>query len=197
MEINIIETIRKSLDNRKPGIIDNPMSRYLQASVLIPLFREDGQYKVLFTKRTDRVEHHKGQISFPGGAFDDEDASFLQTALREAEEEVGLLKGDVEILGQIDDELAIVSGFIVHPFAGKIPFPYDFRINQQEVDSLIFVPLYVFMDEESGYKKDFVNVDGYPYHGTSYIYQDHVIWGVTARIMERFIDIIKGKIMLA
>jgi 8-oxo-dGTP pyrophosphatase MutT (NUDIX family) len=192
---NIIETIRASLKNRKPVGAGYSGSGYLQASVLIPIFMEEGQYKVLFTKRTDKVEHHKGQISFPGGAFDDADASWEETALREAEEEVGISREEVEILGRTDDELAVVSGFIVHPFVGKIPFPYDFRINLHEVDSLIYIPLSVFMDEPSVYKKNFVKVDGYPYHGTNYQYQGHIVWGVTARIMENFVRII-GKINL-
>lgn len=196
-EIYIIEKIKHSLQNRRPDIIDNSESRYAQASVLIPLLIRDGLYSVLFTRRTNKVEHHKGQISFPGGAVDKEDASFEETAFREAEEEIGVLKKDVELLGRIDDELAVVSNFIIHPFVGEIPWPYDFRINPHEVDSLIFIPLYVFMDETKGHVKDFVVVDGFPYNGTNYQYEGNIIWGATARIMENFIRIIKDKIVLA
>ncbi len=193
----LIEKIRELLVNRKPEIIDNSESRYVHSSVLIPLFRKDGQYNVVFTKRTSRVEHHKGQISFPGGAVDREDGSLEETAYREAYEEIGLLKKDVEMLGRIDDELAVVSSFIIHPFVGIVPWPYDFKISAQEVESLIFIPLYVFMDKTAGYKKDFVVADGFPYHGTNYHYDGHIIWGATARIMENFISIIEEKIMLA
>jgi 8-oxo-dGTP pyrophosphatase MutT (NUDIX family) len=196
-ERNIIERIRDSLKDYKPRIIDDAGSGYAQASVLIPLFNRDGHYNVIFTKRTSMVEHHKGQISFPGGAVDREDGSLEDTAYREAYEEIGLLKKDVEMLGRIDDELAVVSSFIIHPFVGKVPWPYNFEINADEVDSLIFIPLYVFMDETAGHKKDFVLVDGYPYHGTNYQYNGSIVWGATARIMEKFISIIEGKIMLA
>ena len=196
-ETNIIERIRVSLRDYKPRIIDDAGSGHAQASVLIPLFSRDGHYNVIFTKRTSMVEHHKGQISFPGGAVDKEDGSLEETAYREAYEEIGLLKEDVEMLGRIDDELAVVSSFIIHPFVGKVPWPYDFEINANEVDSLIFIPLYVFMDETTGHKKDFVLVDGYPYHGTNYQYNGSIVWGATARIMENFISIIEGKIMLA
>jgi 8-oxo-dGTP pyrophosphatase MutT (NUDIX family) len=196
-EINLMEITRDILGSRMPKVIDNTPSRHVHSSVLIPIFYKDDLYRILFTKRTDRVEHHKGQISFPGGAVEKKDSSLEDTALREAQEEIGLLKKDVEMLGRIDDELAVVSNFIIHPFVGRIPFPYDFQINPHEVDSLIYIPLYVFMDETAGHKKDFVVVDGFPYHGTSYEYNGDIIWGATARIMENFVEIIDKKIMLA
>lgn len=190
-ESNIVERIKTSLKDYKPRIINDAPSAYAQASVLIPLFSKDGQYNVIFTKRTSMVEHHKGQISFPGGAVDKEDRSLEETACREAYEEIGLLRKDVDMLGRIDDELAVVSSFIIHPFVGIVPWPYDFEINTCEVDSLIFIPLYVFMDETAGHKKDFVMVDGYPYHGTNYQYNGTIVWGATARIMENLIRIIE------
>ena len=195
-DMTIIEIIRDSLDNKRLKTIDNSVSRHIHASVLIPLFSEDGQYRVLFTKRTDRVEHHKGQISFPGGAVDKEDGSLEETALREAYEEIGLLKKDVELLGRIDDMLTLVSDFIIHPFVGRIPYPYPFKINPHEVDSIIIIPLYVFMDKRSGHIKDSIEVNGFTYNGTSYEYQGHVIWGATARIMENFVRIIGENLCL-
>jgi 8-oxo-dGTP pyrophosphatase MutT (NUDIX family) len=194
--MTIIEIIRDSLKNRVPKTIDNPDSRYTHSSVLIPLFSAEGQQMVLFTKRTNRVEHHKGQISFPGGAVDKDDGSPEETALREAYEEIGLLKSDVELLGRTDDMLTMVSDFIVHPFVGIIPYPYTFKINHREVDRIVVIPLYVFMDKTSGHIKDSVDVDGFTYRGTSYEYQGHVIWGATARIMENFIQIIEANLCL-
>jgi 8-oxo-dGTP pyrophosphatase MutT (NUDIX family) len=196
-DMDLIKIIKESLSNRKPGLIDNHKSRYVHSSVLIPILKEDDRYSVLFTRRTDKVEHHKGQISFPGGAVDKEDVSFEETAFREAHEEIGLLKKDVEMLGRIDDELAVVSSFIIHPFVGGIPYPYDFQLNAHEVAKLIFIPFHVFLDKNCRYKKDFVNVEGYPYHGTNYQYEGNVVWGATARIMENFIGIIENKIKLA
>jgi len=196
-DTDILQRIKDSLKNREPDTIDNSEARYAHASVLIPLFSKDGRLNVIFTKRTNRVEHHKGQISFPGGAVDMEDGSYQETALREAEEEIGLLKKDVEILGRIDDELAAVSNFIIHPFVGEIPWPYDFQINTLEVESLIYIPLHVFTDKTAGHIKDFVVVDGFPYHGTNYQFGGNIIWGATARIMENFIKITERKIILA
>jgi len=171
-------------------------STYLHASVLIPLFQEDGGYKVLLTKRTNRVEHHKGQISFPGGRVDEGDASLKQTALREAHEEVGLISDHVKILGQLDDALTVVSNFIVHPFVGLIPNPYPFRINPYEVEKLIQVPLNIFFPEDSIHKDDSIDFEDLTYSGPFYKYQDNIIWGATARIMENFIEIVGGKISL-
>jgi len=194
--MTIFEVIRDSLNNRKLKTIDNSESRYIHASVLIPLFNKDGQYRVLLTKRTNRVEHHKGQISFPGGSVDKEDGSLEETALREAFEEIGLLKKDVDLLGRIDDMLTLVSDFIVHPFVGRIPYPYPFQINPHEVDSIIVIPLYVFMDKTSGHIKDSIEADGFTYHGTSYEYQGHAIWGATARIIENLIHIVGENLCL-
>jgi 8-oxo-dGTP pyrophosphatase MutT (NUDIX family) len=196
-DMDLIKIIKESLNNRKPGVIDNSRYSYLHASVLIPILEEEGQYSVLFTRRTNKVEHHKGQISFPGGAVDEEDSSYEETAYREAYEEIGLLRNDVEMLGRTDDELAVVSSFIMHPFVGRISYPYDFKINVHEVDSLIIMPFHVFLDETNTYKKDFVNVDGYPYHGTNYQFDGNIVWGATARVMENFMGIIEDKIKLA
>jgi 8-oxo-dGTP pyrophosphatase MutT (NUDIX family) len=196
-DMDLIKIIRNSLNNRKLSTIDNSKSHFVHSSVLIPILKEDSRYSVLFTRRTNKMEHHKGQISFPGGAVDKEDGSFEETAFREAHEEIGLLKKDVEMLGRIDDELAVVSSFIIHPFVGGIPYPYDFQINVHEVDSIIIIPFYIFLDKTSLYKKDFVNVEGYPYHGTNYQFEGSIIWGATARIMENLIGIIEDKIKLA
>lgn len=196
-EMNLIDIIRDSLKEREPRVIENTESRHSHSSVLIPLFGENEQYHVLFTMRTNRVEHHKGQISFPGGAVDTEDGSFKETALREAHEEIGLLTKDVELLGQIDDEIAAVSNFVIHPFVGRIPYPYKFQINRLEVERLIFIPLKIFTDKDSGYKKEVSEEDGFPYRGIAYEYQGDVIWGATARIIENFVGIIEEKIVLA
>jgi len=190
-EMNLIETIRDSLSKWNPILIDNPEDLYTHASVLIPLFKEDGQYKVLFTRRTNKVERHKGQISFPGGAVDEEDSSVEETALREAFEEIGLLQKDVNLLGRVDD-LITVTDFIVHPFVGEIPFPYSFAINAHEVDSIITIPMSIFL-EKGATTGVSIEVDGFTYDGPYFRYQGQTVWGATARIMENFVEIIGKK----
>lgn len=158
-----------------------------RAAVLIPLFTERGEPRVLFTRRTEMVEHHKGQISFPGGATDPQDPDAPGTALRETEEELGIPRDRVQVLGVLDDLLATVSGFIITPVVGIIPHPFPLRVNDAEIAEVFAVPLGVFRDpsrlrveqRERGGER----IDVYFYtHGP------HEIWGVTARIMKSFID---------
>ena len=188
--------IKEILRARTPKRIRDEQRTYKHAGVLVPIFEQGGDYIILFTKRTDKVEHHKGQISFPGGSVDKEDNSVKETALREAREEIGLLEKDVEILGRIDDTLTIVSDFIVHPFVGLIPNPYKFTINTDEVERLIKVPLMVFHPENSGNKGTDFEFEGKAYRTPTYEYNGDIIWGATARIMDIFINIIGHKLPL-
>ena len=189
--------VKDVLSARAPEIIEDRNFSYIHAAVLIPLFRDDGEYKVLFTKRTDSVEHHKGQISFPGGAVDEEDGSFEETALREVYEEIGLFKEEIRILGQVDDTTTVVSNFIIHPFVGVIPYPYDFRLNSGEVKRLIEVPLKVFFTYSSSvYKRNSIEYEGVTYQTPAYIYNGDLIWGATARIMGNLVNIFEEKLGL-
>lgn len=189
------QIISKSLSSREPKLIHGNQRSYKHAGVLIPLFEDENVCKVLLTKRTNRVEHHKGQISFPGGSRDKEDISIIETVLREAHEEIGLLKGDVDILGRLDDTLTLVSNFLVHPFVGFINYPYDFLINEIEVKKLLKVPLSSFNYDRKT-KSCGVEFEGDTYHTTAYEYCGELIWGATARIMENFMNIIGYKLIL-
>ena len=147
------------------------------AAVLLLVFERDGRPYVVVTKRTDEVEHHKGQISFPGGARQPEDATLVATALRETSEEIGVREWDVEIVGELDD-FATISQFLVSPFVGVIPHPYRFRPQETEVAEVIEVPLDGLSEdgEEDGEKPPPI-----------YRYGGHVIWGATARILQQFL----------
>ncbi len=187
---DLCEIIREVLSSRPLKRIPDEKSSYIHAAVLFPLFNENGEYKVLFTQRTDTVENHKGQISFPGGAVEEEDGSLKETALREAREEIGLLSEDVEILGQLDDTTTVTSNFVVHPFVGVIPYPYDFKINSIEVERIIKVPFRVFLSDDPKYKRDSAEFEGVTYQTPAYVYGGDVIWGATARIIEGFMAIL-------
>ena len=191
------EKIKEHLSEVQPKKIPDDNILYRHAGVLIPLFMEDGIWKVLFTKRTDNVTHHKGQISFPGGSVDEKDNSIEGAVLREADEEIGLKKKDVEILGRIDDVTALVSNFILHPYVGFIPCPYNFIINRGEVERLIKVPLKVFNNAgnpES--KKRYIKYDRQVYYGFVYEYESDLIWGATARIMANFMKVVGNNLLL-
>ena len=194
--MDIIKDIKKVLQNRTLQTVEDLQSQYRHGAVLIPLFQYDGEYRILFTKRTNKVEEHKGQISFPGGSVDDEDWSYQETALREAYEEVGIFKEDVTILGQTDDTLTLASNFIIHPFVGCIPYPYDFQLNTFEVKRLIEVPVEVFISEDSTNPNGRVEYNGDIWNGLTYEYQGDVIWGATAKIMGNLMEIIGQKLVL-
>jgi len=162
-----------------------------RAAVLIPLYQKEGEYYMLLTKRTEEVEVHKGQLSFPGGAWDEHDADLLATALRESFEEVGLRAQDVEILGELDDAPTVTSNFAVTPFVAVIPYPYEFRVSQREVEELVEVPLSALLDR-SNFSRELLQRKGQTILSYNYRYRNHVIWGATARILKGFLDLIFG-----
>lgn len=189
-EVCLTDHIRKILEKRKPQLIPDKESRYRHAGVLIPLFKDNGVCRVLFTRRTDTVAHHKGQISFPGGRVDEEDRTVKDTALRETYEEIGVDREQVEILGRIDDTLTLVSNFVVHPFVGLIPYPDDLSLNKAEVASIIKVPLNRFFPENIKERTHLVEYDGISLNTLGFKYREDLIWGATAKIMDNFIKII-------
>ncbi len=160
------------------------------AAVLVPLFSVDGRRHVLLTKRSQAVEHHKGEISFPGGKLDPDDADLLSCALREADEEVGIVPGDVRVIGELDEFYTVASRYVVAPFVGVIPYPYEFRPSGREIAELLEVPLEVFFDP--AYKSEDVWMfQGQSVPMVSYNWQGHVIWGATARILKHFAELVE------
>ena len=152
------------------------------SAVLIPLFYNQGQYHILFTERSDEVVFHKGQVCFPGGTREPSDSSLLQTALRESEEEIGLEAKDIEILGELDDSITLVTNYVISPFVAFILHPHSLKTNGREVKGAFSVPLSFLMDE-ANFKQD----------SYAYEYEGHIIWGATARILKQFIDLLKSE----
>ena len=174
------QQLAKILRHRKKQKISD---KNLKASaVLLLLFGDQGQYHVLFTERSDEVVFHKGQVSFPGGTREPSDSSLHETALREAEEEIGLEAKDIEILGELDDMLTFVTNYVISPFVAFIPYPHSLKTNGKEVKGVFSVPLSFLMDE-ANFKQD----------SYSYEYEGHIIWGATARILRQFIGLLKSE----
>ncbi|HXF82926.1 MAG TPA: CoA pyrophosphatase [bacterium] len=188
---DLLELIRRRLAARTRRVLDDASQR--RAAVLVPLLRERGELAVLFTRRTETVEHHKGQIALPGGARDPEDAGLLETALRETEEELGLRRDLVTILGALDDVATVVSGFIITPFVGVIPTPVPLRVNPQEIAEVLTVPLAVFRDPSRVRVETRTGPSGEQVEVVFYDHGPHVIWGATARIMQDFIEAAFGE----
>jgi len=161
------------------------------AAVLILVVERDGDLTVVFTKRTDRVAHHKGQFSFPGGTIEPEDPSEEAAALREAQEEVGLDPGDVEVLGLLDDQGGRAAPFVITPVVGLATRPVAFKLDRDEVERVLEVPL-SFLIDPSHCRTEIWERDGeyYPIH--FFEYEQDVIWGVTGRILRRFLDLVAG-----
>ncbi len=183
------ETIRKILSSRE--YVPSPNNGILTpAAVLLPLFRkEDGDWYILFTKRTDTVATHRGQISFPGGVREPHDRTLEETALRETMEEIGIPAHDIEVLGRLDDQDTRSYQFVIAPFVGVIPYPHPLTINQHEIDFIIEVPLRHFLGTDALCNSLYVHEDAaYTTYYSSY--EGHLIWGATATILKRFLDLI-------
>jgi 8-oxo-dGTP pyrophosphatase MutT (NUDIX family) len=183
-----IQSIQYKLHEHKPRTFDAP--NLIQAAVLIPFFTKDDDAHILFTVRTEDVEHHKGQISFPGGAREDQDHSLADTAVRECHEEIGIPANSISILGRLDD-FPTITDFLVTPFVATLPYPYPYKINTMEVAEILEVPLELFLSDKYFQVKNWKHEDKtYPVY--FYQFNDHVIWGATAFMMNRFIDLIFG-----
>ncbi len=184
---SVQEEIRHKLAQRRKLQISDP--GWIPASVLIALFEKEGRTYVVFTRRTQIVEHHKGQICFPGGGCEAGETK-LNTALRESFEEIGLRPEDVEVLGELDDTRTVTSNFIVSPFVAHIPYPYEFHPSSFEIDAMILLPLDELRNPVNwrtevcelgdGTKGEvyFVEVDG------------AAVWGATAKILKQLVEIL-------
>lgn len=157
------------------------------AAVLLPLIDWDGEWHLLFTRRTDVVEHHKGQVSFPGGATDPEDVSAEHTALREAEEEIGLGPADVRVLGQMGEYLT-VTNFRVTPVVGVIPWPYCFKIHTLEVGRVFTIPLTWLNDPTN--RLEFTRQETRRGVVVYLPYDGELLWGATARMTVNFLSLL-------
>jgi 8-oxo-dGTP pyrophosphatase MutT (NUDIX family) len=179
--------LREILSQRRRQTLTN--TGLSQAAVLIPICQKEGEYYILFTKRTQKVEYHKGQLSFPGGARERGDKNLMVTALRESFEEIGLRPEDAEVWGGLDEVRTITSRFAIAPFVAAIPYPYSFRINSEEVEELIGVPISALLKQEVS-PEQLIGDGGELLTSYFYHYKDHIIWGATARILKQLLDLI-------
>jgi 8-oxo-dGTP pyrophosphatase MutT (NUDIX family) len=154
------------------------------AAVLIPLVWHEDEWHLLFTRRTDKVESHKGQVSFPGGACDEGETTAEQTALREADEEIGLNPNDVKVLGRLANMIT-VSHFSVTPVVGVIKWPTVFRVGEHEVARVFTIPLEWLANSSNRWQ---FQIEGrnrslIAYHP----YDGELLWGATARMTVDFL----------
>lgn len=176
--------IQVILSRRKKVPIHDPEA--IRAAVLIPLFKKNGQTHILLTRRTEKVAYHKKQISFPGGRQDPGE-DLLTTALREAQEEMGIEPKDVTLLGELDDVCTVSSPFCISPFVGVIPYPYSFQINRDEIEGIIEIPLASFL-HKAKFRQEIRERYGRLTPVYFYEHQGDTIWGATARILKQLVD---------
>ncbi len=183
------ERLKQALSRRqKQHIVDTSL---VPSAVLLPICYKQGQYYILFIKRTEEVKEHKGQISFPGGAYGEGDGTLLATAWRECAEEIGLRADEVEILGELDDTVTKTSGYIISPFVAFTSCLHQLKMNTGEVEEIVEVPISVLLDKNSRCEETRI-INGKAVTSYSYHYQGKVIWGATARILNQFLDIFAG-----
>lgn len=189
----IEEVIGRVLSARKKVTVHD--QSLMPAAVLLLMYPKDGKYCILLQKRTDGVEHHKGEISLPGGSKDPEDRDFLDTALREVHEEMGIRPEDVTVLGDLDDVVTRTQ-FFIRVFVGTIPYPYPFKPSPVEIAEVLEVPV-VELLSPANRREEARWVDGRVSRAYSYAHKEHLIFGATAQIVTQFLELLPGTLELS
>lgn len=159
------------------------------AAVLVGLLDRDGETCVLLTRRASHLRKHGGQYAFPGGRCDEGDRDAAATALREADEEVGLRPSDVQVLGLLDDYVTS-SGYVVTPVVGWVPFPYAYRAAPEEVDVVLQLPLAAFLTPQRARTLAF---EGLRRIVMAFDVDGHFIWGATASMLRDLARRLRGE----
>jgi len=193
-----VETLNKVLSayNPEPGDIrgDHDLNGFRpkpdnrEAAVLVPIVKHEDELTVLFTKRTDHLNHHPGQISFPGGHTEEEDESAEHAALRETFEEVGLPEEYIQVIGRLNDYVTR-TGFRVTPIVALIDAPYPTDPDDHEVAEVFEVPLSFLMDELNHQKCTRIFA-GQKRHFWAMPYDDYYIWGATAGMLKNLYNVL-------
>lgn len=167
-----------------------PGARITEAAVLVPLVNRAGRVQVLLTRRSAHLDDHAGQISFPGGRVEAGDASREETALRESEEEIGLARGAVTLLGRLPD-YEMPSGFRITPVVGWIEGPFALRPDPFEVAEIFEAPLEHFLEPERYLRREY-RFRGRHRHYLAIPYEGRYIWGATAGMLYGLCRVLRG-----
>ena len=155
------------------------------AAVLVPLYQLDGETHVVFTRRREDLRRHPGEVSFPGGRREPDDADLVATALRETHEEIGLAPGAVRIAGALRPTPTIATGYAIYPFVGVIEPAMRWTISAAEVASVLELTL---SDLRAGYDRRRLLRRGLPVRTDTFVVGDELIWGATARILQDLLE---------
>jgi 8-oxo-dGTP pyrophosphatase MutT (NUDIX family) len=157
----------------------------IDAAVLVPLYVDRGELHAVFTERRQDLRRHAGEVSFPGGRQDEGEVELESTALREAEEEIGLPPDAVQIVGALRPTPTIATGYAIYPFVGLIEPGMTWKLSAREVARVLEFPL---GELRGGYKRRRLIRRGIPILTDTYTLDDHLIWGATARILSDLLD---------
>jgi 8-oxo-dGTP pyrophosphatase MutT (NUDIX family) len=162
-------------------------SEPVPAAVLVPLFlaAETREPHVVLTRRRADLRRHAGEISFPGGRQDADDADLAATALREAEEEIGLERSQVSLLGELPPTSTLATNYVIHPFVATVPAGVAWRLSAREVDAVLELPLDAL---RAGRTRTRMERRGITFETDTYVVGEHLIWGATARILEQLLE---------
>lgn len=157
------------------------VAKMRRAAVMIPLLEMDHQWHVLLTQRSESLVEHRGQVAYPGGAQESRDKDLQQTALREMQEEIGVHPDDVVLFGHLGD-MPIVTGYLVRPFVGQIPWPYALELSNDEVQSAFTMPLN-WLEDPKNHRVAFRSYAGREFQVIFFDqYDGHQLWGASAEM---------------
>ena len=187
--IHDFEKIRKALADHNP--LKNSFVRK-RASVLIPMLESEGEIFLMLTRRSNKMSSHPGQVSFPGGKEDSCDEGSMHTALRETYEEIGLPREKVDVVGMLEQILSL-HYYLVTPYVGLIPSDFEPLPNTDEIESVFKVPLAFFMKSENHWSEE-KKILAVPVLVHHFEYQGYDIWGLTAKLIFRLLEVGLGYI---
>lgn len=170
---------KEPVQERSPRSIDD--DDLTDSAVIVPVYEFDEGEGILFTRRTDDLPRHAGQVSFPGGRREEGDDSLLDTALREIKEEVGLPENEVDVVGRLDD-INTTTGYSIRPFVAEVPADYPYTPQEAEVDTLIQAPVSELTHPSIHETRTHLDLDVHYFH-----YDEYTIWGATAGILVQFL----------
>ncbi len=166
------------------------LSGLRKAAVLLPLLCDGDHWHLLFIRRTELVQDHKGQVSFPGGAFEPEDVDLEATALRETWEEVGIPSQEINLLGKLS-VFSSVSGFAITPVVGRIPWPFPLKLEPTEVSRAFTIPIEWLAHSANWSEKPYTRLNGRQEKVIFFNHYDgELLWGITARITLDFLELL-------
>jgi len=188
----IISKLDGKLDHNICDVPPAAEDGHFPAAVMILLIRESETWNILYTQRTDTVRDHKGQVSFPGGAWESEDHCLKDTALRETFEEVGIRKEDIQVFGSLQP-IRTISNYFIIPFIGTLPWPYPIQVEKREVENAFLIPISWLIDKTNREEREFEDATSKIHRDVTFYreFDGHILWGISAMLTVKFLELLR------